>query len=210
MKRYNEYTKKELAAVENIQILIDLEIAYAGILPVEEPKPVSNPKEKLQKTETFYEVYGLLFTNAADAQVVAALNCFQTGYDYNGAGYDYKYAEPHYNSGTVNVVKLYKKDEVKALRSELTQLKQQKEAYDEQKTAYDKYIDSIGGIRSAVWKAHTEATHFVAELETATKQYQKYLMLADNDPVIASRFFTEAYQNYPDIIEEVLPDRTES
>jgi hypothetical protein len=69
MKRYDEYSKAELAEVstETLNTLIDLELAHEGVLPVVPPTPLPEFSAGIKPTETLYEVFGILFAKQEDA-----------------------------------------------------------------------------------------------------------------------------------------------
>jgi len=206
MKRYYDLSREELCDLssEEIQNLIDLEIAYAGILPILEPNPPKLTDVVIEKNVKMYRVHGLLFKSNEDAAIIANMDVYQESYDYYGAGYDYKYAERRDNEA-VTTVNFYNKDRVKNLRADLSINKELKDKYDKDKSEYDKWYKETSTIRDKVRGAINKAWEEKRELELAQSMFQKYLRLADNDEEIARTFFRDAYVNKPEIIAELFP-----
>lgn len=205
MKRYNEYSKNELAQVsqEELQTLIDLELAYAGILPEIKPTELPPFDAGIKPTETFYEVFGVLFKNQADAITVSGMEVVHEGCDYYGAGYNYKYGESK-DSTAVSTKVLYKRDDVIRLKSILVTRKEVEEVYQEANKKYSKFSEATSNIRSKVNNAYYEACDFVHRVELAEQMLEKYRILADGNEEIAKNFFQNAYKDSSDILGEVL------
>lgn len=210
MKRYDQYSKEELAVLteEQINTLVDLEIAYAGVMPAERPTPPSYEDVKMNKSEAAYSVYGIYFKNQSDALAVSGMQVFRQDYDYAAGGYDYKYLREN-TSNEVKTEFFYKKEDVKRFKDTLIQNKTLKDQYESDKKDYDKYFDSTSKIRTAVWEAYREACRFVNSVNNAKNMYDKYLQLAEGDKAIAKKFFLDAYKDNEDIVEAVFPDVVE-
>ena len=209
MKRYTEFAKEELAALDDVgvQRLIDIEIAFEGIVPVPEPEGITLKKADLKKTVTAWKVDGLVFKNREDAEQVALMELMDEGYDYQGAGYEYKWAEPKIFG--VETVQFYNMTDVKAAGSAIKEFNARKDQYERDKDAYDRYRDCTSRCRDAVWEAVSEARKEMCKIEAAIQTLQKYKDLADGDEAVAANFFRNTYKEQPDMIKVVLGEESD-
>jgi hypothetical protein len=209
MKRYNEFTREEQASLtsEQIERLIDLEIAFAGILPVERPIPVTEFKPAIEATDVAYEVFNVLFRKQEDATAVAGMEVLKSEYDYYGAGCNYCWLTERtdYDSG-VKTKHFYKKEDVIPIKEAIKDSRKKQEAYKKEDEEYEKYLKSISSIRDEVYSACREAARFMARVEKAQQVYNKHLDLAENNVEIAMNFFKDAYKNDTEIANAVFPD----
>lgn len=205
MKRYTEYTNEELIELtqEEIQNLIELEIAFAGIMPVMEPQLPNLASIDLKKELTLYEVNGMLFKNAEEAQQVLKMDVWEENYDYGGAGYDYKYGEK--KDLNMSVVMYYEKEQIWKVRQALTENKRLNDSYNQEKSAYDKFIKETKNIRESVRAAVDNAWTWKNDLDHAKSVYEKYLRLADGNEAIAQSFFRNAFKVRNDVIDAMFP-----
>lgn len=207
MKRFNDYSKKELAAFldEEVERLIDIEVAFAGIKPVSNPTLKEESVIDIEPTETAYDVNGLLFMNELDALAVEKFPRFTAEYDYSRTGTEYKWLkpEPDYSNG-VRAIKYYTKEQVDKVRDIIIANKKISEYNKEIVKEYNDFRESISSIREDVWGAVYEAKSFLRKLDQASATYQKHLSLADGDTKIAENFFREAYKGDDETINSVL------
>jgi len=195
MRRYTDLSKEELAVLNNedIKHFIDLEIAIAGIKPVIKPVPPVLAEMKLQKTETAYEVFGILFKEQADALAVSQMKVLRADYDYYGSGsYEYRYLTPN-ESNAVKTEQFYTKEEVKAHSQVIKENMVLQKAYNEAEKAYNSFVTETKEIRDAIYGAVNDARAFFTQVEKMKQQYQHYLKLTEGDEKIARNFFDNAY-----------------
>ena len=205
MKRFNEYSKIELAQVsqEELQTLIELELAYAGILPEIAPTELPPFEAGIKPTEIFYEVFGVLFKNQIDAITVSSMQVASETYDYYGGGYNYKYGESK-ESTAVSTKSLYKKEDVMRVKSMLSERKKVEDIYAEELKKYNKFMEATSSVRSEVLDAYNEACNFTRKIELAKEMLGKYRELADGNEEIARNFFLNAYKDSLEVVEKVL------
>jgi hypothetical protein len=209
MKRYTEYGKGELASLteEQVTVLIDIEIAEAGIKPVTQPKELSLSDAGITATEIFFQVSGggyrdeILVKTEEQARQIAAIPAFKKAYDYN-MGDKYSWAET--NTITVSQVSLYKQEDVRRIAPLLQENKTKREKYNKENQEYQKYCDATANCRNSVWSAVSDDKEWVKETELAKRTWEKHLKLADGDRKVAERFFRNAYQGEDELIEVVL------
>jgi len=210
MKRYDEYSKTELAKVsqEDLNLLVDLELAHAGILSETSPTELPPFDAGIKPTETFYEVFGVLFKNQADAITVSMMSVAAEEYDYYGAGYTYKF--PSFDrSNAVSTKVLFKKEDVMRVKAALSARKKAEEVYAEESKKYTKFTEATSKIRSDVTDAYYEACDFARSIELAKQMLEKYRVLADGNEETARNFFRDAYKSNPSLIQEVLEEKEE-
>lgn len=207
MKRYNEYSKAELAQVsqEDLQTLIDLEFANEGILPEIKPAELPPFDSGIKPTEIFYKVFGVLFKNQADANTVSEMEAVSEDYDYYGAGYNYKYAGPKM-CGAVSREVFYSKSDVMRLGLVLAERKKAEELYKEASKKYSEFLETTSNIRNEINDTYREACDFIRKVVYAKQMLEKYRLLADGNERIARNFFLAAYKDSPEITEEVLAE----
>lgn len=209
MKRFNEMTKEELGKCTEDQIhtLIDLEVAYAGILPVLPPTYFEVPVVDIQPTEKVYKCSGIIFANKEDADLFAEMKKYDTAYNYGRTGSDYAWLvnKSEYEVG-VQPAMFYTKEAVEDAASMLERVKRVSERNSQLSVEYSKYRESIQDISSSVREAQEDAKQFLDDVEAARKVYAMHLELAEGDVEIAKKFFKNAYKARTEIIEEIFPD----
>jgi hypothetical protein len=191
-----------------IETLIDLEVAHAGIEPVPEPeKPPELPPVPIQATVLRYKVGTLVFASAIDAQKVADLTVYQEEYDWNGAGNDFRWLKPcSYN---VESVRYYEEKDVKANVGALKDRKNKTNATVSVSKAYTDYKQSIADIRETVYTELRKAREFKRQLDLAHQQWKKFIKLAEGNTAVAEKFFLDAYKNNPDMAAKATDFKTE-
>jgi len=204
MQRIDDLEHNELIALteEQVQRLIDIEIAHAGIMPTEPPERPTLEKAGIIKSEIAYRVGDMYFAERTDAEAVAQMNILKADHDWN-IGYDYKWLTIKIDSA-ISEESFYRHEDVVCVKNVLADNEAKKKDYEPKKNAYDKYLSTTSQIRSNVWaKVHT-AQDLQKEIELAKKTYQKYLDLAEQDETVATNFFREAYKKREDLIEVIL------
>lgn len=206
MKRYYELTKEELIKLtsEQIQDLIDLEIAYEGITPIICPAEISLTEVDINKSIRVFQIGGIYFRNREDAEKVANMKRVIIDWNYN-TGSNYKFAKDEDKEfSSVTEEYFYSESEINRVKVAIENNKALKEDYDAKKLEYDKYITNTSEIRSKVRDAVNEARQWFEDIEYAKMNYQKYLRLADGDVKIAKRFFNSAFSLSEEMKAEVF------
>jgi len=213
VKRYSDLTKEELVALGDdkarVQTFIDIEIAFAGIIPVTQPEAPRLVKPDIEPTVEAFEVYGLIFRDEKEALGLAKMNVSRANYDYT-LGTEYHYIESaaeRYDAKGVNPKAYYSKHDLDSVRQQLIDIKSEKETYEKGMKAYTDYTKKISTIRDDVWDAIREALDEKRELDQALNVFARHKELAENDEAIAKNFFREAYKNDPEMIEKVLGEK---
>jgi hypothetical protein len=204
LKRYHEFIDEEMAALttEEINNLIELEIAYDGILPVQCPESPKLQDIGIVKDQEFFECNGEFFIHEADAIAFSKMAVFKESYNYS-IGYDYKWLE-RINDMPVKKVSYYSEDCITQRQKLIQERTQAKNEYSKKKEAYDKFTKATSSIRKDVWEKYYKALEKEQQVKYAKEQYAKYLSLAKNDEEIAIGFFKNAYKDIQWIIDRVL------
>ena len=195
-KRVEDYTKEELVELNGDQVnnLIDLEIAYDGIIPAQAPTMAMPEKPTIEKTVEMYEIHGLLFKDKEDAEAVVGLKVYEEGYDYNGAGYNYKYIKDLREPSVIKKM-FYDKLAVDNLSEEIKEYNRLKDEYDSALGEYQKYTSKTSKIRDYVYETINGARQYMSDIKTAIDTYKKYLSLTDNDENVSIKLIKDAYKN---------------
>jgi len=206
MKRIDELTREELCALtdDQIEILTELEIAHAGIMPVERPTYEQVPVVDIKATDQVYEVHGVVVRSKEDADILAKIEACGSTYDYSGgSGYDYKYLNDP-EPGTIKVVRFYTEEDVKSVGKTLRLKKAVEERNAAKRKTYNEYESSIGEITDHVSTLVNSARDFASSLVHAESIFEKHLKLAEGNYGIAVNFFKVAYKGNNEVMERVL------
>lgn len=207
MKRYTDYTKEELAVLDSgqLKVLIDLEIAHCGILPVLPPVNIEAPTIDIVPTEVAFEVYGILFKNNEDATAFAAMPKYDSKYEYRRTGSNYQWLEDksEYDGG-VKVAKFYTKADIEKIADKIEEANRIKNKNDALQKEFSVFVNDTSAIRSEVFDAYEEAVEFVESIKKAKAVYEKHILLADGDKTLAEKFFRDAYKDNEEVIKAVL------
>jgi hypothetical protein len=188
-RRYLDLSLEELYAMDSdgIQRLIDLECAYAGLVKVECPTAPVNPKAKLDKPATAYNVCGLLLTDYSEAQIVLNLkSVVTTHYDYN-IDYHIEWLEP--TNTDIKTVNYYIESDVRKAGQELKEYNRVKAVYDKEYKEFEAFTDKYNEIIASVNEAVGAARWFFRTVEQASEVFKNYLDLANGDVIVAINFF---------------------
>jgi len=205
MKRYTDLTHEELIVLkdEDIERLIDIEIAHDGIMPVGCPVVPSLESEGIIKSEIAYEVGGIMLKNEEDALIVSRMEQSNTAYDYQAGGYNYQWLDP-ITERTITKKNFYRQSDVVRIKEILQRNKSKREEYEKLKNEYDEFLTVTGKIRDAVYSFWREALNLQQEIDEAKAVLEKYRGLSDGDETVAINFFKNTYKTREDIIEKVL------
>lgn len=204
MKQYTDLTHEELIVLteNDIERLIDIELAHDGIMPVACPTVPSLDDEGIIKSETVFDIGGLLLKNEEDAIAVSRMEQFKSEYDYN-IGYEYRWLNP-ITERTIIKEYYYRQEDVVRIKEALQRNKIKKDGYESQKQKYDEFLKKTGQIRNRVYDIWNSARNFQREIDDANAVLVKYRDLADDDETMAVNFFKNTYKSREDIIEKVL------
>jgi hypothetical protein len=203
MKRFSEMTPEELVALTDDQVrrLIEIEIAFAAIKPVEVPVEPTLEAAGITASVIGYKIGELIYLDEKHARTVAALPGMKEKYAYD-ISYKHLWLEPA--DDKVEKVAFYRQEDVMRIGAALKENERRRNVYDKQKGDYDTYLRKTTEISSAVWDAVREAKDRIDKIEAGKRAYQKYLGLADGDMVIADKFFKDAFKDDEIFVETVL------
>ena len=212
MKRYNEYLPEEMEKLTDNELenLVYLEIAYAGIIPEEYPVLTSAPTVDIKPTVKAYECDNVYFDTIENANTFQNMKRFARNYDYSLTGtsdfvcLDEKNARDYSNG--IKTAMFYEKNDIEKIKHELKRIGQIKKSNESLSKNYSIYIESINCHRDNVYMAHRESVETMNKRKKALSVYKKHLELADNNKEIAEKFFRDAYKDYPDIINYVMSE----
>lgn len=192
METYWDFTEKErsLMSEQDITALLDVELMTQGVTKVIAPTlRVILPVELA--TTTFYEVHGVIFKTAAEAQSFLNLKPMHSDYDYYTAGCQYKY--PKAIDGKIEAVELYQHSDLIAIKDILTKNKVAKEFNEKAQTEYEKAAKAqekvLGGVWDDWYRCKGKAVSFQKILDTK----KEYLAMTNGDEALAIEFLKKIY-----------------
>lgn len=193
MKTYWENSDVERMNMksEEVQALIDIELMTKGIIKVN--PPVFKEIKSLDQFEKiiYYEVSGILFKTMEQASAFVQLNPLKEGYDYYGAGYDFKYAEVADNS--IKTVGLFKADDIKVNQGVFKCNKTAKEYNEAEEKKYKKELEIMDTATSPVWDDWHEKQATRYKCERINETYQDYLKMTEGNAKLAKDFLSKIY-----------------
>ena len=210
MKRINEYTDEELAALtqDQIDFLVDYECAKNGVplLPLAPPPEPSKPDTP---TVYAYECAGIHFTKKADAQKI--LDVLDTCEIYNTDGWGDNERLVKLNPQDWNYPKLTKKDimsketyekhksNISVYTAEIEEWKKIKKCYEEAVTSRNTVVIEVNSTVSA-------AIRRLDLIEDLKRQFARYVELAGGDYRTAMSFLDDAKALTSEQMTAVWPD----
>lgn len=197
MKRLDEYTQKELANLsdEEIQNIIDIECAFEGVrlLP---PKPEEYVAKVFEPDSIVYNVGQFQFKNQEDAlkviDVLKSVTLVNTTYDYS-VGYNYYYIDDKLiDAPNLETKKVFSKQTYNDMKAEMTKVNKEKDSHKDQKNLYDEIVKERKSVVDNVYETINEAVDKENEKQRIINQYNRYLVLADNNTTTAKKFLADA------------------
>jgi len=188
-----------------VEKFIDLECAFEGVKLI--PCPEVPVEPKMEKGETYYQVgyiSDLQFKNMSDAEKVLELlkTCQMVGTCYLG---DYNYVSRVKNfDKQINVHSAYSKADIEANRKAIEVYKREKGSYAELKKEYDKELELKTLIEDKIWDEINHLRGIKQMQDDIAVTYQKYYVMAKEDPAIAMQFLGNAYSDKLDKIKETI------
>lgn len=212
LKRYKEYSNKEMAAMsqEDIEKLIDIECMVNGVTPLTvEPVNIEVPEIPEPDVQVYcINADKMFFTDFEEAKAIADLinrskSIVDTNYDYL-AGYNKRYIIKNRNVAVVETEHYYSKEEYDQLKDTMISAEKTKEKnksiMDEYKNLTSEYRD----LRESVINAYNNALYERACYQNAKNVYLKYLSISNGDKGVANEYFeTTDFSKY---LKEILED----
>lgn len=196
MQRFDDLSDEEVLALtpEQIERWVDIECAIAGA-PLEPEHPGTKPEESTAAPDRkTYVVEGMHFDTMEDAEAVAnAINsvpCFTLNYA-EGGGYRNQVvdrAEPVSVSTAVN----WSVDGWNKSRGEVASANKAISEWDRAKQAYDKAMKARRAEVAWIYERIERLGELEQDRQSALRDFNRYLDLANGDDATARRFFQAA------------------
>lgn len=197
MKRYNEYTTKELANLtdEQIKQLIEIECMVKGVSSYYE-KPVLKEIRKLPEPDIeAFEVAGILLLDKDEAISLLELmrnlkSVVRTDYDYGfGYGYQIKYIKPDKDYCTLTSCNYYTKDLYDTMKDTMKR-NGENEAYNKEVSElYNSKMQEYFDIEAEVNEVVCRALAHESKVDYAKKLFKRYVEMSDGNVEVAKNFF---------------------
>lgn len=210
MKRYTDYTTKELANLtdEEIKTLIEIECMVNGISTCYE-KPDLKPVEKLPQPDIeVFEVCDIKFLDKEEAIALLELirnskSIVRTDYDYS-VGYSERYVKPDTDCATLSSSKYYSKEAYDSMK-ETARRKSEAEKHNREITeVYNERMEEYRKLESEVNSAVYEAVAEESKFEYAKKVFERYVSMSDGNIDVAKNFFNNTEHSY--LLDRILEE----
>lgn len=188
-----------------VEKFIDLECAFEGVKLI--PCPEVPVEPEIEEKETYYQIgyiSDLEFKNMEDAEKVVKLlkTCEMICTSYLG-NYNYVSRIKQFDR-QINVHTAYSKEDIEANRKAIEEYKRKKGSYDELKKEYDKELELKTSIEDKIWDEINHLRGIKQIQDDITVTYQKYYVMAEENPVIAMQFLRNAYSDELDKIKGTI------
>lgn len=211
MKRLEEFTSEELLNLkdEEINDLIDLECAYAGVrlLP---PCPTAINISQIEPDTTVYETGYFTIGNKEDAdkllELLKTIDLVELIYD-SQAGYDKKYIKKR-NADNIRMEnkKVFSVERFNLLKDELIKAAQDKAQYDKEKSLYNEILKERQDVSSLVYDTLNKIQQDEFKKQRIISQYNRYLTLSNGDTEVAKKFLSDVLHITPEEVKELKLD----
>ena len=197
MKRIDELSKKEILELsdDDIEQLIDLECAINGV-PLVPPLPQKPIVSEVKPDLEIYRIGDVVFQNYSEA--IAVIEAYDQA-DIYRMGYGEKYPKlifsddynyPKIKKEKVMSAELYNsiKEEKEANDALLKEYESQEKLYNDIVSRQKQYKESVHNIVKEVWEEKHTKDSYKAE-------FDRYLILSDDNPTIAWNFLVSAHKD---------------
>lgn len=210
MKRYTDYTTKELANLteEEIKTLIEIECMVNGIATCYE-KPDLKTVEKLPQPDVeVFEVCDIKFLDKEEAIALLELirnskSIVRTDYDFSG-GYSERYVKPDTDYATLSSSKYYSKEAYYSMK-ETARRKSEAEKHNRKiMEVYNERMEEYRKLESEVNSAVYEAVAEESKFDYVKKVFERYVAMSDGNIDVAKNFFNNTEYSY--LLERILEE----
>jgi hypothetical protein len=199
MKRFEELTREELAALTNEQrqAYIDYACAEQGI-PFLPPMPEDPKNRKPEKDATIFSLNIGYFLKQADAQAVMDFiqkNGFQLVdmHYLSGPSYETMYEKRTTDDISISTSRVYSPETANKYRSVIEQAEKDRKKYDEDLANYKHIYDQRRDVISEIDEKISQACDFLEKRRFYTETFNRYLEVAGGVHNVAMYFFKNAY-----------------
>jgi hypothetical protein len=205
MKRLEEMGKMELADLtdDQVQRLIDLELAHSGLVRMAEPEKVEVPEStKMNPIGRVYKVMGsdIGFSSEEDARKFFELKPIRLGYSWPGAEKLYYIDSPR--GETIDIISVF--DKTLAENVGNGPAERVWKINESAKEKYRQNYKQVSDVATDVWNRIIESREFKREVNAARAALDKYIVIVEGDEIKARKLFYLAYKSSPDIMVEVV------
>lgn len=206
-KAFDQLTEAELVALSenDIQRYIDLACAEDGVALLPE-LPEKPPTKAVPDDLTVYEVAGMLFFDAGEAnEVAAAINLARTrvlAKYISGPSYR-RTVEPAVDPVNVTSLQILRPETAAQMRALIEAHEAEVKRYNELKTAHDKITRARESHANAIRSKVEDAWSLHRRREQRGRDYARYLELAEGNQAVAMRFLDKAYSDARELLAEL-------
>jgi hypothetical protein len=201
MKRYTEYTNEELIKLtsEQIEMMIDYECALAGV-PLLPEKPIKPEVKAFEPDMSVYVIGSHHFLKQEDAlKVLEAINSAQrTGYEWTNS-VKRAVALKSYEQPQIETTRIFSDTLFSSIQNEKAVSDRIMKEYTNKEKEYSDVYQERTSIAKEVHEAIDVAHDENYKKQKYTAEYNRYLVLANNDSTIAINFLKNAHPQIMDI-----------
>ena len=181
---------------EQINFYVDLECAKEGVLLLPDTQPVEPQLTKPQPDTLVYEVGNFYVTKAEEAatllEALQKVKLVRLDYE-SSTGYDSKYIKRLDTEVEAKPIKCYSPEVFADIRKSLAEYTLAKNTYTREYNEYREIVKKREAAAQWIWDRVEEIREKYVSQERMAKEYQRYLVLANNDKTIALNFLKNAY-----------------
>lgn len=212
MKRYTDYTKEELAKLNEGEIrqLIEIECMVNGASAYYE-KPDLKPVEKLPEPDVeVFEVAGINFLDKDEAVCLLeflrnAESVVRTDYDYfDGYNSSYKYVMKDEDVATLSLSKHYSKEKYHSMKEAIARKTASEKHNREAMELYNEKTEQYRELETEVNNAVCEAISYESRYGYAKGMFERYVAMSDGNVEVAKNFFKKT--EYCEFLSRILED----
>lgn len=210
MKRYNEYTTKELANLseEQIKQLIELECMINGVSSYYEKPELKEIKNLPEPNVEVFEVAGISLTDKDEAiRLLEIMRSFKsvvrTDYDYYiGCNSRIRYVKPDDNYCTITSCRHYTKELYDTMKDTMKRNSESESYNKEVSELYESKMQQYFDIEAEVNMVVCEAKAYESKVEYAKQLFNRYVEMSDGNVDVAMNFFNNT--EYSIFLDRVL------
>ena len=193
MKDWFDHTEHERADMneDDVSRFCDGALMEAGVLKPRDPQYKEVESAEPEKTETFYEVSGIFFSSAEDANRFAAMHRFKTCHDWN-IGYDHNWVEPC-EPETPTQKTFPTRNAIQLLREKLARIKEAKEHNSKEETRFQSEQKKANEVTSRIWDDYYSCQRLGQQYMGVMSTFDQYKAMTDGNRVTAFRFLQKAF-----------------
>jgi len=209
MNEFSDLTDEQVFKLtpEQVEFYVNLECAKEGILLLPDERPIEPRLEKPPFDAVAFQVGDFCVANQSEAakilEVLKSVKIIRLEYE-SATGYDSKVIK-RLDTFTPEIkqISCYSQEMFAEIKKQLAEYNMAKNSYDRASREYNDIVTKRENAAKWIWERVEDVRERHNSQEKLLKEYNRYLVLANNDPGIALNFLQSAYQLEEDQLEEL-------